>query len=223
MLAPARRLHNGGTLGDPSGREHAVAVPPNHTTMRTNTLCLILALPLAACGGGADSAADTAGTATTDTAAAATAGTAAATAGMRAEMRDSAGRVLGTLSLSAASGGISAMGNLAGLPPGEHGIHLHAVGQCTPPFETAGPHWNPTNKQHGSQNAQGPHLGDMPNLTIGADSSAHAMVNTPTAALDSLLDADGAAIVIHETADDYRTDPSGNSGKRIACGVVTRG
>jgi superoxide dismutase, Cu-Zn family len=196
--------------------------------MRTLALFL-LARPLAACGGGDSGAADTAGTTTVDTAAAVSAGAGAgasaatATAGPSADVRDSAGRSLGTLTLTAAGGGITVSGHLTGLPPGEHGIHIHAVGQCQPPFESAGPHWNPTNRKHGTENPAGPHLGDMKNVRAGADSSAHVVVNTPAASLDSLVDADGASIVLHQKADDYKTDPSGDSGARIACGVVTRG
>jgi superoxide dismutase, Cu-Zn family len=195
--------------------------------MRTRILLPLLAFA-AACGRSDSARSDTAGTATVDTAAAVSAGAGAgasaatSTSGPSAEVRDSSGRALGVLTLSAASGGIMAMGHVIGLPPGQHGIHLHAVGQCTPPFESAGPHWNPGQKKHGTQNPQGPHQGDMPNLTVGSDSSVHVMVTSSAGALDSLLDADGAAVVIHEKADDYKTDPSGDSGRRIACGVVKR-
>lgn len=139
-------------------------------------------------------------------------------------MRDVAGRDVGTLTLTTTTGGIMVTGTLRGLPPGPHGIHLHAVGRCEAPFTTAGGHWNPRGKMHGTLNAQGPHLGDMPNIIIGSDSSATIRVQSPGGTLrgsDPLMDADGAAVVIHATADDYRTDPSGNSGSRIACGVVT--
>lgn len=190
--------------------------------MRPLALLALLTLPTIACGtrdSTADSAAASAAPAT-DTGA--TTGTTTA-AGPAAEMRDASGRSLGTVTLAAAPTGIALSGHLTGLPVGEHGIHLHAVGQCAPPFETAGPHWNPTGRRHGSENAQGPHQGDLPNVTVAADSSAHVSLTTPAGALDSLLDADGASIVVHEKADDYRTDPSGNSGGRIACGVITRG
>jgi Cu-Zn family superoxide dismutase len=107
--------------------------------------------------------------------------------------------------------------------PGTHGIHLHMTGTCDAPFTTAGAHWNPTARQHGLQNAAGPHLGDLPNIEVGADSSANVQVSATGGTLrgaDGLLDADGAAIIVHATADDNKTDPSGNSGARIACGVV---
>jgi len=138
-------------------------------------------------------------------------------------MRDASGRELGTLTATDTGQGISFAGMLRGLPPGEHGIHVHAVGQCQPPFESAGPHWNPTTMQHGTQNPQGPHMGDMPNLTVGQDSTVNVQVTTPGGSLhgqNAVMDADGAAVVIHASADDYRTDPSGNSGARIACGVL---
>jgi superoxide dismutase, Cu-Zn family len=138
-------------------------------------------------------------------------------------MRDGAGRDLGTLTLANTTGGLVLTGRLIGLPAGTHGIHVHAVGRCEPPFESAGPHWNPASRQHGTANPNGPHLGDMPNVTAASDGSATVSVTTPGGTLrgtDAVMDADGAAVVIHERADDYRTDPSGNSGARIACGVV---
>lgn len=105
-----------------------------------------------------------------------------------------------------------------GLPPGVHGIHLHDAGLCEGPgFDSAGPHWNPTTAQHGRENPQGPHLGDLPNLEVGADGRASASF----AAQDGLADANGFALVIHADPDDNRTDPSGNSGARIACAAIT--
>jgi Cu-Zn family superoxide dismutase len=112
----------------------------------------------------------------------------------------------------------------AGLRPGTYGAHVHAVGRCDPPdFASAGPHWNPTGQQHGSQNPQGAHKGDLPNLMVGADGRGSVELVIPGVSLRGsrapMLDADGAALVVHERADDYRTDPTGNSGGRIACGV----
>ena len=107
---------------------------------------------------------------------------------------------------------------------GQHGWHLHAVGKCDPAdFATAGGHFNPDTKQHGTQNPQGPHAGDLGNLTAGADGTAKADVVakvTLAPGATSLLKTDGTAIVIHANPDDDKTDPSGNSGARIACGVV---
>lgn len=113
-----------------------------------------------------------------------------------------------------------------GLPPGQHGIHIHAVGRCdAPAFTSAGPHWNPTSRQHGHHNPAGAHLGDLGNLGIGADGRLVAGVLVPGARFypgdrPAIRDADGSALVIHAGADDQRTDPSGNSGDRIACAVL---
>lgn len=108
-----------------------------------------------------------------------------------------------------------------GLPPGARGIHIHEVGRCeAPAFESARGHWNPAMKSHGRDNKMGAHHGDMPNLMIGADGRGSVTINVP-GSIAELLDTDGAAVVIHAAADDYRTDPSGNSGARIACGVLT--
>ena len=116
-------------------------------------------------------------------------------------------------------------GTLRGLTPGVHGVHLHTLGRCdAPDFASAGAHWSPTPKQHGRANPDGPHHGDLMNLTVGADSSVVVKMSTPAGSLrgeNPLLDADGAAIVIHATTDDDKTAPSGNSGARIACGVVS--
>jgi Cu-Zn family superoxide dismutase len=102
-------------------------------------------------------------------------------------------------------------------------LHLHETGRCEPPFETAGGHWNPTQRQHGLQNPNGPHLGDLASFEASADSVAQARTSTPGGSLrgqSGLLDGDGAAVVVHAGPDDGKTDPSGNSGARIACGVV---
>jgi Cu-Zn family superoxide dismutase len=114
------------------------------------------------------------------------------------------------------------------LPHGIHGIHVHAVGRCEPPdFASAGPHWNPEGKKHGLSNPQGPHAGDLPNVDVAADgvlgqavTLANATLTGPAGDPRVLLDADGAALVIHAQADDNMTDPSGNSGARIACAVI---
>jgi Cu-Zn family superoxide dismutase len=114
------------------------------------------------------------------------------------------------------------------LPAGEHGIHFHEVGKCdgstTPAFSTAGGHYNPMGKQHGLQNPNGPHAGDNPNITVPASGIGHVSFSTDRVSLTpgttSLNDADGSSLVIHATADDQMTNPSGNSGARIACGVV---
>lgn len=112
------------------------------------------------------------------------------------------------------------------LPPGEHGIHFHAVGKCegAGAFATAGAHYNPLGRQHGLLNIAGPHAGDAPNFTVAADGKANVSFTTDRVSLTpgsiTLFDADGSAIVIHAGADDQQSQPSGNSGARIACGVV---
>lgn len=114
------------------------------------------------------------------------------------------------------------------LPPGQHGIHVHQNPKCDPPdFKTAGAHFNPGSKQHGVRNPSGPHAGDMPfNLTVGADGTDKTEFSTKGISLDpkamnSVFTNDGTSIIIHEKADDMLTDPSGNSGARIACGVIS--
>jgi Cu-Zn family superoxide dismutase len=106
---------------------------------------------------------------------------------------------------------------------GTYGMHLHAVGKCqAPDFTSAGPHWNPGMKQHGHDNPMGAHDGDLPNVNAGADlkiTLEYKLKDITLSGPTGLLDADGGALVIHEKADDYKTDPSGNSGKRIICGV----
>lgn len=113
-----------------------------------------------------------------------------------------------------------------GLEPGEHGFHLHTTGQCTAPgFTSAGGHLNPGGKEHGSMNPKGSHLGDMPNLAVGNSRSASAQVDLPgarDAVLADIFDSDGTAVVIHAGPDDYRSDPAGDAGARVACGVLTR-
>ena len=141
------------------------------------------------------------------------------------ELRAPDARPMGLASVTQEAAGLRVRITSNGLPPGTHGAHLHTTGECAAPdFANAGPHWNPTGRLHGRENPQGPHLGDIPNLVVGADGRGLVEYVIPGARLEDndrrLLDADGAAVVIHATADDYRTDPSGNSGARIACGVL---
>jgi Cu-Zn family superoxide dismutase len=178
-----------------------------------------LAASLAACMGGADSGDSGDAASQADT-------TAAARPALRvtATVRDAAGRELGVLTLTDTTGGIAIAGALRGLPPGEHGFHLHTTGACTPDFEAAGGHWNPTMREHGRDNPSGPHLGDLSNITVGADSAVTVAAMTPGGTLrgeEPLLDGDGAAVVVHAGADDYRSDPAGEAGDRVACGAVS--
>jgi Cu-Zn family superoxide dismutase len=140
------------------------------------------------------------------------------------EILDSAGKTVGTATATQIGETIRIRVEAAAMPAGSHGAHVHAVGACTAPdFASAGPHWNPTSHQHGKDNPAGMHMGDLPNLAIGRDGRGTIEYSIPAASISGgpnpLLDADGAAIVIHAQADDYRTDPSGNSGGRIACGI----
>lgn len=134
---------------------------------------------------------------------------------------NSAGQSIGTVRAWQTAGGVSFHISASGLPHGLHGLHVHAVGRCDPPdFASAGPHWNPAGKKHGMNNPAGPHAGDLPNVEVAANGVISATVTVPGASMPSLVDADGAALVIHANADDYVTDPSGNSGARIACAVI---
>lgn len=143
----------------------------------------------------------------------------------RADMMDAEGRGLGAVILNEADGEIAMAGALIGLSPGEHGFHIHAVGRCDPPdFESAGDHFAPAGSAHGFDAAGGPHAGDLRNLTAGADSIATVELTTSLVSLRGgdarLLDDDGSALVVHADPDDYASQPSGNSGARIACGVI---
>ncbi len=144
-----------------------------------------------------------------------------------AELKDARGQVVGTATLTEAGGGVRLSVDARGLTPGEHGIHIHEVGRCDPPaFTSAGAHFNPDRKQHGLQNPAGPHAGDLPNLTVAADGAGRLETTTDRVTLGSgprsLFDADGSALVVHAAPDDMRTDPTGNSGGRVACGVIVR-
>jgi Cu-Zn family superoxide dismutase len=140
------------------------------------------------------------------------------------ELRRGDGRLVARAIVWQARTGVEIRVQAAGLPAGHYGVHLHAVGRCEgPDFVSAGPHWNPTGRQHGSLNPQGHHLGDLPNLDVdehGAGRLEFTIAGATTSGPQGLFDADGTALVIHAGPDDYRTDPSGNSGARIACGVL---
>lgn len=138
------------------------------------------------------------------------------------------GALLGTVTISEDPAGLVMNISAVGMPAGVHGIHLHEKGLCEgPKFESAGGHWNPAGKKHGRDNPAGAHAGDLANLTVTANGTANVSVSVADAKMSSgammLADTDGTALVIHAKADDYKTDPSGDSGDRIACAVVAKG
>jgi Cu-Zn family superoxide dismutase len=148
-----------------------------------------------------------------------------------ASIRNAAGEERGTASLRQDRDNVVHVDvQVSGMPPGPHGIHFHAVGECdasgTSPFASAGAHYNPLGRQHGLDNAAGPHAGDAPNFTVAADGTGRATFTTDRVSLSegstTLFDGDGSAIVIHAAADDQISQPAGNAGARIACGVVQR-
>ncbi len=145
----------------------------------------------------------------------------------RVEMKDAQGKAIGTVIVWQQGPGVALQINLHGLPPGEHAIHFHTNAKCdAPDFKSAGAHFNPENKKHGLENPEGHHAGDMVNFTVDAKGRAKAKLEDKGASLlegnHSLFSNGGTAIVIHAKADDMKTDPSGNSGDRIACGVITK-
>ena len=143
----------------------------------------------------------------------------------KATLKNADGKEVGSAEISPLPAGVLIRLTLKGVPAGEHAFHVHAVGKCEPPFTTAGGHFNPDNKKHGIMAAEGHHAGDMPNLHIPADGALAVEVVNASVTLDkgkpnSLYKTDGTALVIHAGKDDYKTDPTGEAGGRIACGVV---
>lgn len=130
------------------------------------------------------------------------------------------GSPAGTATAREVNGALTISISAEGLPAGRRGIHVHMTGRCDPSaFTSAGAHWNPANAQHGLDNAQGQHAGDMPNLEVGSDGRGTLEYTLKGGTMSGLLDTDGSAVVVHAGPDDQKTDPSGNSGDRIACGV----
>ncbi len=142
-------------------------------------------------------------------------------------LKNGQGAEVGTATISPAAQGVKIKLNVQNLTPGEHAIHVHQTAKCDgPDFKTAGPHFNPDGKKHGLQNPDGPHAGDMPNFIVDAKGKSKATVTDPNVTLGddphSVFAGGGTALVIHAKADDGKTDPSGNSGDRVACGVITK-
>jgi superoxide dismutase, Cu-Zn family len=145
-----------------------------------------------------------------------------------AELKDANGNDVGMATIESKGSGVEVKLDLKGLPAGVHAVHFHQTAKCDPPdFKSAGGHFNPTSKQHGFDNPQGHHAGDMMNFTVKENGTAKATVKDDDVVLgtgseaNSLLANGGSSIIIHAKADDYKTDPAGNSGDRIACGAVT--
>ena len=143
----------------------------------------------------------------------------------QARLINTAGATIGQAIFEQTPSGVLITVELAGLPPGAHGIHLHSVGACAPDFTAAKGHINPDGASHGLRHPQGPDNGDLPNLFVAADGSAKAQffttrVSLAGGALPALLDTDGSAVIVHENPDDHLTQPIGGAGGRIACGIV---
>jgi Cu-Zn family superoxide dismutase len=142
-----------------------------------------------------------------------------------AVLKDKNGKEVGTVALTQTPSGVLMRLELTAVPPGDHAFHVHAIGKCEPPdFKFAGGHYNPDQTKHGLMNPEGPHAGDMPNLHVPAGGMLTVEILNPMVSLSAdpapLFDQDGSALIIHAGADDYQTDPAGNAGDRIACGVV---
>ena len=142
-----------------------------------------------------------------------------------AALKGTDGKAIGSVNLIQTPHGVLINVSVKGLPPGEHAFHVHAVGKCEAPFTSAGGHFNPTNKKHGMMAAEGYHAGDMPNLHVPQSGdltveTVNANITLDKGKPNSVFDGDGSAIVIHAGSDDYKTDPAGDAGGRIACGVI---
>lgn len=144
---------------------------------------------------------------------------------LNAALVNDAGKAVGKASIRTASDGMLVMVEASGLAPGWHGLHIHAIGNCddhAAHFKNAGGHLAESDQKHGYLNTDGPHQGDLPNIWVHADGTAKVEIYSDDLDAEDLMDADGSAVMIHATADDYKTDPAGASGERLACGVIGR-
>ncbi|RYZ37761.1 MAG: superoxide dismutase family protein [Myxococcaceae bacterium] len=142
---------------------------------------------------------------------------------VKATLKDAQGKDVGTVTFEQALTGVLVKGTLMNLPAGEHAIHIHETGKCeAPEFKTAGGHFNPSKKQHGVLSPKGKHEGDLPNLYVPADGKVQFDTFAPGLKVKSMFDKDGSAVVVHAKLDDYHTDPTGDAGGRIACGVAEK-
>jgi Cu-Zn family superoxide dismutase len=144
----------------------------------------------------------------------------------KATLKSADGKTVGEANLVQGSHGVLIRLTISGLPAGQHAVHVHAVGKCEPPFDSAGGHFNPAAKKHGIEAAEGAHAGDMPNLHVPSSGDLAVEILNTDITLEkgrpnSVFDTDGSALVVHANADDYKSDPAGNAGGRIACGVIT--
>jgi superoxide dismutase, Cu-Zn family len=144
-----------------------------------------------------------------------------------ADVVDAKGASLGTVRFEQTPHGVLIKASLKGLPEGTHAFHIHETGKCEAPFKSAGGHFNPGHREHGILSAKGMHAGDMPNIEVPASGEAHFEVLNPHVSLEPgkpgfLFDADGSSLVIHAGVDDYKSNPAGNAGDRIACGVIQK-
>ncbi len=142
--------------------------------------------------------------------------------GAKADIKNAQGQSIGSATLTETPHGVLLSVNLTSAPAGPHAFHIHGVGKCEAPFASAGPHLNPAGKKHGLKSAEGAHAGDLPNITVPAGGALAFDVLAPGVTMASVLDADGAAVVLHAGVDDYATDPAGAAGDRVACGVVAK-
>lgn len=187
----------------------------------------IFALVATATGANATDAAQAEGEKTTDVKQGATSASPAGPEVAHAQLRDADGNDVGWVRIHGSPNGVLVRARFSGLPEGEHAFHVHEVGKCEPPFESAGGHYNPGDDKHGFLVKGGPHAGDLPNIVIPQSKSLEIDVMADNLDVKGgkapLLDANGSTFIVHVGQDDYKSQPSGDAGKRIACGVIEAG